>query len=227
MRQALLAEVLRLARRPVGAAELAKAKTQLLTAALLSRQTPEGLASAVAEAAVLQGSAAQVNTDLAALRNVSAADVQRVLQRHVAGAHKVTVAVCRGRTGRAEECSEMSPAGWRSLLASALLLAVGLAGTVAAPAQGFDTPPQPGAPRPLTIAIPFEQRLPNGLRVVLAERRGVQLVSAQLVVLSGSEVDPPRQAGLAELTAGMLAKGTRRRSASALAQAAESLGGAL
>lgn len=121
----------------------------------------------------------------------------------------------------------MSPAGWRSLLASALLLAVGLAGTVAAPAQGFDTPPQPGAPRPLTIAIPFEQRLPNGLRVVLAERRGVQLVSAQLVVLSGSEVDPPRQAGLAELTAGMLAKGTRRRSASALAQAAESLGGAL
>lgn len=121
----------------------------------------------------------------------------------------------------------MSPAGWRSLLASALLLAVGLAGFVAAPAQGFDTPPQPGAPRPLTIAIPFEQRLPNGLRVVLAERRGVQLVSAQLVVLSGSEVDPPRQAGLAELTAGMLAKGTRRRSASALAQAAESLGGAL
>ncbi len=91
VRQALLAEVLRLARRPVGAAELAKAKTQLLTAALLSRQTPEGLASAVAEAAVLQGSAAQVNTDLAALRNVSAADVQRVLQRHVAGAHKVTV----------------------------------------------------------------------------------------------------------------------------------------
>ncbi|MGK2899825.1 MAG: M16 family metallopeptidase [Burkholderiaceae bacterium] len=63
--------------------------------------------------------------------------------------------------------------------------------------------------------------------MVLAERRGVQLVSAQLVVLSGSEVDPPRQAGLAELTAGMLAKGTRRRSASALAQAAESLGGAL
>lgn len=121
----------------------------------------------------------------------------------------------------------MSPAGWRSFLASALLLAVGLAGTVAAPAQGFDTPPQPGAPRPLTIAIPFEQRLPNGLRVVLAERRGVQLVSAQLVVLSGSELDPPRQAGLAELTAGMLAKGTRRRSASALAQAAESLGGAL
>ena len=89
--QALLAEVLRLAQQPVGAAELAKVKTQVLTGALLARQTPEGLASAVADAAVLQGGAAHVNTDLVALQNVSAGDVQRVLQRYVAGAHKVSV----------------------------------------------------------------------------------------------------------------------------------------
>jgi zinc protease len=55
----------------------------------------------------------------------------------------------------------------------------------------------------------------------------VQLVSAQLVVLSGSEVDPPARAGLASMTAGLLTKGTRKHSATALAQAAESLGGAL
>jgi zinc protease len=91
VQSALLAEVLRLAHEPVPAAELAKVKTQVLTGALLARQTPEGLASAVAEAAVLGGNAARVNTDLAALQNVSAADVQRVMQRHVVGAHKVTV----------------------------------------------------------------------------------------------------------------------------------------
>lgn len=100
------------------------------------------------------------------------------------------------------------------------------AGSVAV-AQGFDQPPLPGAPRPLAIAAPVEQRLPNGLRVVLAERRGVQLVTAELVVLAGSEVDPPARAGLASMTAGLLTKGTRRRSATQLAQAAESLGGAL
>ena len=110
----------------------------------------------------------------------------------------------------------------------ALTLLLGLAGLAPiARAQNFDTPPQPGAPRPLTIATPVEQRLPNGLRVVLAERRGVQLVTAQLVVLSGSEVDPGDRAGLASMTAGLLTKGTRRHSATALAQAAESLGGAL
>ncbi|MEP7099969.1 MAG: pitrilysin family protein [Burkholderiales bacterium] len=110
-------------------------------------------------------------------------------------------------------------------LAALALLGASLAS--AAQAQDFDTPPKPGAPRPLSIAAPIEQRLPNGLRVVLAERRGVQLVTAQLVVLSGSEVDPAQKAGLSAMTAGLLTKGTRRHSATQLAQAAESLGGAL
>jgi zinc protease len=84
-------EVLRLALQPVGAAELAKIKTQIVTGALLSRQTPEGLAAALGEAAVLQGDPSRANSDLATLQNVSAADVQRVMQRYVAGAHKVVV----------------------------------------------------------------------------------------------------------------------------------------
>ncbi len=87
----LLAEVLRLTRQPVSTAELSKVKTQLLTDTLLTRQTPEGLGAAVAEAAVLEGGAAQVNAGLAALLNVTAADVQRVLRRHLVGSHKVTI----------------------------------------------------------------------------------------------------------------------------------------
>jgi zinc protease len=91
VQRALLAEVLKLAQQPVGAAELAKVKTQIVTGALLARQTPEGLASAVADAAVLQGGAGAVNTDLVALQKVSAADVQRVMKRYVASAHKVAL----------------------------------------------------------------------------------------------------------------------------------------
>jgi zinc protease len=110
---------------------------------------------------------------------------------------------------------------FRALMASSMALAI------AARAQPFETAPAPAAPRPLTIAAPTEQRLPNGLRVVLAARPGVRLVTAQLVVLSGSEVDPPKRAGLASFAAGLLTKGTRQRSASAQAREAESLGGAL
>ena len=87
----MLAEVLRLTRHPIGAAELAKVKTQMLTDALLTRQTPEGLGAAVAEAAVLEGDAAQVNVGLVALQNVTAIDVQRVMRRYLSGTHRVSI----------------------------------------------------------------------------------------------------------------------------------------
>jgi zinc protease len=88
---ALGAEVARLAATPPSAAELAKVKTQLITQAFTSRQTPLGLASALAEAAVLEGNPARINTDLDELQRVTAADVQRVMRRYVLGAHKVTI----------------------------------------------------------------------------------------------------------------------------------------
>ena len=88
---ALLAEVRRLAEQPIPPAEMEKVRTQLLTDALLSRQTPAGLASALAEAAVLEGSTAQVNAGLVALQRVTPAQVQQVLRRYVLGTHKVTI----------------------------------------------------------------------------------------------------------------------------------------
>ena len=108
-------------------------------------------------------------------------------------------------------------------IASALLLL--LAG--AARAQPFETPPPPAAPRPLTIAAPAELALPNGLRLIVAPREGVPLVTATLVVLSGSELDPPQLSGLASMTASLLTQGTRRHTASQIAAAAEALGGSL
>ncbi len=112
-----------------------------------------------------------------------------------------------------------------SLAAFAALALAGV--STRAAAQGAEAPPTPMAPRPLQIAAPVEQQLPNGLRVVLAQRPGVQLVTAKLVVLTGAEADPPDLPGLASMTAGLLSKGTRSRSATQLAHAAESLGGAL
>jgi zinc protease len=88
---ALLAEVTRLAAAPPSAAELAKIKTQLVTQAFTSRQTPLGLASAIAAAAVLEGDPGRVNTELEDLQRVSGADVQRVMRRYVLGPHKVTI----------------------------------------------------------------------------------------------------------------------------------------
>jgi zinc protease len=112
-------------------------------------------------------------------------------------------------------------------IAHALVAAALLAGASAASAQPFTTPPPPAPPRPLTIAAPVEQTLDNGMRVITARREGVPIVSALLVVLSGSEADPANLSGLASLSAGLLTEGTRRHSAPELAAAAEALGGSL
>jgi zinc protease len=87
----LLAELRRIVDSPPTPAELDKVKNQLITQAFVSRQTPFGLASAMGEAAVLEGDPARINTGLEELQRVSAADVRRVVRRYVLEARKVTL----------------------------------------------------------------------------------------------------------------------------------------
>ncbi|HEX5873821.1 MAG TPA: hypothetical protein VFY60_04175, partial [Pyrinomonadaceae bacterium] len=67
---------------PVTAAELEKAKNQIITNQLRQLETGNGKALALGEAAVLLGDAARVNTDLARLQAVTAADIQRVMKKY-------------------------------------------------------------------------------------------------------------------------------------------------
>ncbi|HKP71395.1 MAG TPA: pitrilysin family protein, partial [Pyrinomonadaceae bacterium] len=90
-----------------------------------------------------------------------------------------------------------------------------------------DTPPAPAAPRSVAIPKPVERTLPNGLRVIVIERSNMPLVSAALVIKNGGEVDPPQLAGLADMTASLLTKGTVTRTAPQIAEAIEALGGSI
>ena len=65
---------------------------------------------------------------------------------------------------------------------------------------GVDQAPPPSAPREVKFATPKETRLENGLRVIVAERPGLPLLAAQLVVRNGSEVEPDALAGTASMT---------------------------
>ena len=97
----------------------------------------------------------------------------------------------------------------------------------AAPAAAQATPPPPAAPRSVTVPKPVERTLSNGLRVVVVERSNMPLVSASFVVKNGGEVDPPQLAGVADLTASLLTKGTATRTAPQIAEAIEALGGSI
>ncbi|HLE62578.1 MAG TPA: pitrilysin family protein [Pyrinomonadaceae bacterium] len=89
------------------------------------------------------------------------------------------------------------------------------------------TPPPPAAPRSVAFPKPVEQTLPNGLRVIVIERANTPLVSAQLMIKNGGEVDPQELSGLADMTANLLTKGTQTRDATQIAEAIEALGGSL
>ena len=112
----------------------------------------------------------------------------------------------------------------RSILALLVLLLFSIGISAQTPQA---TPPPPAQPRSASIPKPVEQTLPNGLRVIVIERRESPLVSAQLIIKNGGEVDPPELAGLADMTASLLTKGTQTRDATKIADEIESLGGSL
>ncbi|MFL6274611.1 MAG: M16 family metallopeptidase [Blastocatellia bacterium] len=75
---------------------------------------------------------------------------------------------------------------------------------------------------------PFKKvKLPNGLTVMLMEQHEVPIISFNFVIRAGAVADPAGKEGLAALTAGLLRKGTRSRSADQIAAELDFIGGTL
>lgn len=86
------------------------------------------------------------------------------------------------------------------------------------------SPPALAAPRPLQLPAIQRFKLSNGLPVVFMEKRGVPIIQVNLMIKTGSAMDPPNQNGLASLTAAMLDEGAGALSALELADAIDFLG---
>ena len=84
--------------------------------------------------------------------------------------------------------------------------------------------PKPGPSRTLRLPVPQTYRLANGLTVLYTERPGLPVVSANLIVRSGSGENPIDRPGLAGFTAAMLTEGTATRTALQVADEAAQLG---
>lgn len=109
----------------------------------------------------------------------------------------------------------------------------------AGPATAAEQPSPAASPRPsprpaakpmpvrADVKLPASRRvvLPNGLTLLLMEQHEVPMVSFSVSVAAGAVLDPPGKEGLASITAELLRKGTKRRSADAIAEAIDSVGG--
>ena len=75
---------------------------------------------------------------------------------------------------------------------------------------------------------PFKKvKLANGLTVLLMEQHEVPVISFSYAVRAGAAADPAGKPGLASLTAGLLRKGTKSRSADQLSSELDFIGGTL
>src|SRR6266852_6370429 len=81
--KAIDSELRDIEQKPVSAAEIAKAKNQLITEVLRRRETNDGKAFAIGHGATVLHDAAEVNNGLAKLQAVTAADVQRVVNKYL------------------------------------------------------------------------------------------------------------------------------------------------
>jgi len=117
---------------------------------------------------------------------------------------------------------------WLPQVLSLVLLTLCLSMPAAVRAQTPQaTPPPPSPPRSVQFPKPVEKTLANGLRVIVIERASTPLITAQLVITNGGEVDPPELAGLSNMVGDLITKGTEKRSATQIAEAVEALGGSL
>ncbi|MDX1933766.1 MAG: pitrilysin family protein [Capsulimonadales bacterium] len=209
---AMVREIERLKADGVTTAELEKARNQLLADALGERETAEGRASALGYAVTMQGDPARVNTDLARLQAVTAADVRRVAQKYFVPENRVTVRYTNGE-------QEQGGAGGASSAPESA--------TPPAPSTPTEQPPKPSAPRRVTFPTPTERTLPNGVRVIVVSQPGTGLTTVTAAVRAGGTFDPAGAAGLADFTASLLTRGTKTRSATQIAERIEALGGSI
>ncbi len=222
---ALTREVARFRDAPVSAAELAEAKNQILTAAIRSRETAEGKAQLIASSVIVDGDPHAADRQLAAIAAVTAADVQRVARRYLGVNQSVTIRYLpdSARPATGGDTIAVAPTVRTVPLAPPANIAVVTPATGAARLL----PPPPAAPIAATLPQPVETRLSNGLRVVTVERHTLPLVTAALIATGGGATDPVARAGVADLTATLLTKGTATRSATDIARQVEALGGAI
>lgn len=89
------------------------------------------------------------------------------------------------------------------------------------------TAPEPLAPAPFNVGVPFETTLDNGLKIVVFEEKRLPLVSYRLAFFAGETSDQKDNIGLTSAMASMLNEGTKNYTSRRLAEEIERFGASI
>jgi len=223
--KALRAEIARVRDGLVTPAELVRAKNQLLTATIESRETADGKASTIARSVIIDGDPAAADKQLAAIARVTPADIQRVARRYLTDNRSAAIRYMPAEMANGAKGDAIGVAN--TVEVADLTAPADIA--VVTPASDADRvlPPDPARPVVAALPAPVTMKLANGMTLIVVEKHDLPLVSARIVANGGGAADPADRAGLNNLTADLMTKGTTTRSATQIATEVEKLGGSI
>lgn len=202
--------------------EVERARNSLETALLstIEKLGGDGLADQLNHYNQYTGDPGYLAKDLAHLRSISASDVQRAVRTHLLPQARAVVTGLPGKPvikdPRAPKARKAGKAGKTNEVAPEV--------AVNPPEAWRAEQPKAGPAPRFTLPQGESFKLANGLTVIHHRKPGLPLVSAQLVVRSGSADNPASMPGLAGFTAQMLEEGTATRSAPQIADEIAQLG---
>lgn len=208
----------RLASEPLSAVELERAKNQFYADWVHGLDTANSLATVLGEADALGGHQ-YLDTLLARVQAVTAADVQRVARTYLREDRSVVGYLLPQVAGAGEKQGSGFGVQGEARVAGKAFRTLGRVGCPRSRAEG-------GAAVAGTFAplSPTEEVLPNGLRLILLEKHDLPTVTLSAWVNAGSYQDPDAEAGLAAMVARMLEEGTATRSNAEISAALEQVG---
>jgi len=225
-------EEIRMARdADVTAAEIEKARNDILKGVVTGLLSIERKAQLLGEAATILGDPAEANREIARYRAVTAADVRRVAREYLVPERRTTIHVRPTLAGMLKTFlggavqgpSEDEGAAAPSAEALAAVRAKPTGPKASAvrppelPAKAPVPPPVRALPKPSFSA----RKLENGLEVIVVPNREAPYVTMRLGLLRGAAHEDPSRPGAAAMACAMLVKGTEKHTAEALAEELE------
>ncbi|HIK05083.1 MAG TPA: insulinase family protein [Trichormus sp. M33_DOE_039] len=208
-----------LQKQPVSSAELNRAKTQLQASFVLGNQDITSQANQLGYSQTIAGDYRYLEKYLAAIANVTPADIQRVAKTYL-NPHQQTIGYFEPSQieGESETANVSSGRTVENFNPGKPVDPAELAKYLPTVTTSSDINKQ---------SLPQQFSLTNGLRVLLLPDRNVPAINLSGQVDAGSEFDGNLQAGLAGLTASNLINGTKTRDALTLARTLEDRGASL
>jgi zinc protease len=212
------AELARLAGTPPTESELAQARATIETQLLQRMEKVTTLADLVNHYNQMAGDPGFVGPDLARYAQATPASVSAAAAQWLKKSARVVVQALPGEQVLPPEVATPP---------MPTVAAKGERDALNAPELWRNKPPGAAKAKPLTLPAAQSFTLANGLTVIYAQKAGLPLVSASLVLRAGQAADPAGQPGLASFTAAMLPEGTTSRSGQQIAESLAVLGATL